>query len=392
MRSNAFVNFLFLLIYRHRVKHSAIFIISTLIVALFSSVMLLSHAIQSEIDLTLAGQPDFIAQKIRSGKAVDTPVEWAEEFSEIRGVKVALPRVFGQYFYEPNGHYFTIVGIDLFDTQTTDALQKLVEGLDVKAFMSQNNMIIGSGVKRFLDQYHYFDHYEFRPPHGNREKVVIFDTFPEESDIVSNDMIIMEIDLAKQILGIDEEMSTDVILYVPNELERDNVMVKMILMHYDIRVIQKNEIEKAYTNLFNYKGGVFLLLYMIVLVTFVLILYQRYSMISSADKKEIGILRAVGWSIKDVIKLKVMESFLVALFAFGFGVFLAYLYVFMFNAPLLGSVFFGYSNLSADIKLGRTIDFGVLSMLFLFFIVPFIAAVLVPVWKIAVVDPVEAMK
>jgi len=354
--------------------------------------MLLSHALQSEINLTLSAQPDFIVQKIRSGKAVDTPVAWAEEFGQIRGVKVALPRVYGRYFYEPNGYYFTIVAIDPFDTQTTDILEELVDGLDIKAFMSRNSMIIGNGVKRFLDQYHYFEYFDFRPPHGNREKVYIYDTFPRESDIVSNDMVIMEIDLAKKILGIDEEMSTDIVLYVPNELERDNVMVKMILMHYDIRVIQKNEIEKAYKNLFNYKGGVYLLLYMIVLVTFVLILYQRYSMISSADKKEIGILRAVGWSIKDVIKLKVMESFLVALFAFGLGLLIAYAYVFVFNAPLLGSVFFGYSNLPTDIKLGRSIDFGMLSMLFLFFIVPFIAAVLVPVWKIAVVDPVEAMK
>ncbi len=392
MPNNAFINFLFLLIYRHRVKHSAIFIISTLIVMLFSSVMLLSNALQDEISLTLSGQPDIIVQKIRSGKAVDTPMEWADGFSEIRGIKSAVPRVFGRYFYEPNGYYFTIVGIDPFDVQATDALERLVEGLDVKAFLSEDSMIIGSGVKSFLAKYHYFDHYDFRPPHGGREKVAIYDSFPTESDIVSNDIVIMEIDLAKRILGIDEEMSTDIILNVPNELEHDNVMVKLILQHYDIRVIQRDEIEKGYKNLFNYKGGLFLLLYMIILVTFVLILYQRYSMISSADRREIGILRAVGWSIKDVIKLKVMESLFVALFAFGLGLLLAYVYVFFFDAPLLGSLFFGQGNLSGDLKLGRSIDFGLLSMLFLFFIVPFIAAVLVPVWKIAVVDPVEAMK
>ncbi len=392
MPNNAFVNFLFLLIYRHRVKHSAIFIISTLIVTLFSSVMLLSNALQKEITSTLSAQPDLIVQKIRSGKAVDTPMEWADGFGEIRGVKSALPRVFGRYFYEPNGYYFTIVGIDPFDTQATEALERLLKGLDVKAFLSQDSMIIGSGVKTFLEQYRYLEHYDFRPPHGGRERVAIFDSFPPESNIVSNDMVIMEIDLAKRILGIDEEMSTDIILTVPNELERDNVMVKLILQHYDIRVIQRDEIAKAYKNLFNYKGGLFLLLYIIVLVTFVLILYQRYSMISSTDRREIGILRAVGWSIKDVIKLKVMESLFVALFAFGLGLLIAYIYVFFFDAPLLGALFFGHGNLPGDLQLGRSIDLGMFSMLFLFFIVPFIAAVLVPVWKIAVVDPVEAMK
>ncbi len=392
MLRSAFLNFLFLLLYRHRVKHIAIFIIATIIVTLFSAVMFLSGAIQHDIDRTLQNQGDFIVQKIRSGKAVDTPMEWAEGFAEIAGVSAAVPRVFGHYFYEPNERYFTIVGIDLFDAQTTKTLQELVKGLDVQEFLSRNNMIIGDGVKHFLERYHYFENYTFSLPDRSKEQVFIYDTFPKNSSIVSNDMIVMEIDLAKRILGIDEEKSTDIVLHVPNELEGDSVMTKLILKHFDIRVIQKKEIETAYKNLFNYKGGVFLLLYMIVLITFVLILYQRYSMISGSDKKEIGILRAVGWSIKDVIILKVVESLIVALVAFLLGIIIAYLYVFLFHAPLLSAVFFGHSNMPVDFVLSRTIDFGLLSMLFLFFIVPFVAAVLIPVWRIAIVDPVEAMK
>ncbi len=33
-----------------------------------------------------------------------------------------------------------------------------------------------------------------------------------------------------------------------------------------------------------------------------------------------------------------------------------------------------------------------LTLLFLFFIMPYVAAVLIPVWRIAITDPVEAMK
>ena len=131
---------------------------------------------------------------------------------------------------------------------------------------------------------------------------------------------------------------------------------------------------------------------MIVLATFIMILYQRYSMISSADKKEIGILRSVGWSIKDILKLKVLESFIVALAAFIIGVIIAYLYVFMLGAPVLGALFFGTSNLPVNISLTPVFDPGLFSTLFLFYMVPFISAVLIPVWKIAVIDPVESMK
>lgn len=392
MLRSAFINFLFLLLQRHRVKHIAVFIIATIIVCLFSSVMFLSGALQKDIAVTLDDQADFIVQKIRGGKAVDVPAEWALDFSGIEGVRAAIPRVYGQYFYEPNGIYFTVVGVDLFDVQISGSLEKLVSGLDIRKFLAGRNMIIGNGVQKFLAKYRYNDAFVFKTPDQNNLEVTIFDAFPQDSDLVSNDLVVMEIDLARQVLGLNPDMATDIVLYVPNELEGDSVMVKVIQKHFDIRVIQKKEIATAYKNLFNYKGGVFLLLFMIVLVTFVLILYQRYSMITGSDRREIGILRAVGWSIKDVITLKVAESLVVALAAFFLGVVLAYILVFFLHAPLLGAVFFGFANIPVDFALGRTIDLRMISLLFLFFMVPFTSAVLVPVWRIAIIDPVEAMK
>ena len=81
------------------------------------------------------------------------------------------------------------------------------------------------------------------------------------------------------------------------------------------------------------------------MITFVLILFQRYTMISSSDKKEIGILRAVGWSIKDVIKLKISETFIIAFISFLIGIILAYIFVFFLNAPILSNIFLGFGNL-----------------------------------------------
>jgi putative ABC transport system permease protein len=392
MRSKLFLNFLFLLLLKHRVKHLSIFFISTLIVFLLSSVMLLSHALQEEISETLDAQPDFIIQKMRGGKSVNTPLSWADEFQSIEGITKAQPRVYGQYFYEPNAQHFTIVGIDFFEEHNDHKLQKVIDDIDMRAFLEKPNMIIGHGVKAFLDRYHFFDYYVFKTADNSNLEINIYETFPKESTLVSNDMIIMDIDMARQILGISESESTDIALYSPNPLEADNIYIKLVLKHFDIRIIQKSDIQKAYEHLFNYKGGVFLILYMIVLLTFMMILYQRYSMIQSSDKKEIGILRAMGWSIKDVIVLKMSESFMVAFFAFGIGFILAFVYVFTFDAPLLGALFYGYSNLPTDITLAKSIDFSLLSLLFLFYILPFMAAVLIPSWRASVIDPLEAMR
>jgi len=392
MQNNAFLNFLFLLVFKHRGKHIAIFIISVIIVWLLSSMLFINASIKKDAMLTLKAQPDFVVQKLVGGKSSPIDLNLVEEFSKLRGVSSVVPRVYGRYFTPDEKHYFSIVGVDFFDDILNENLKKLSEKLDIKEFLAKQNMIVGNGVKAYMHDNYYEKDFNFRLPNGEMKKVFIYDSLPKSSSLVGNDLIIMDIENAKEILGIDEDKTTDIVLNVPNDAERDNVKLKLLSLNFDTRVISKDEIKEEYENFFNYKSGLFLLLFIIVFFTFMLILYQRYSMINSSDKKEIAILRSVGWSIKDVLKLKVSETLTVGLFAFVFGVLLAYIYVFILNAPLLRNIFLGFNNLENSTSFTPVFDFGLLSSLFLFFIVPFVASVLIPVWKIAITDPNEAMK
>jgi ABC-type lipoprotein release transport system permease subunit len=392
MINSSFFNFLFLDLYKSKSKHLAIFLISILVVFILSSVLFISKSLEHTMLQTLDQQADFTIQKMVAGKTVDTPQDWADEFILIDGVTKATQRVYGQYWYEPAEKYFTIVGIDLFEQNIIKQLDNLIDNLDINKFMQKPYMIVGSGVKEFLANYHYFDEYNFRTPNRNIQKVYIYDVLEKNINIVSNDTILMPIDLAKKILGIKDDHSTDIVLNVPNKLERENIKIKLILKHFNSRIILKEDIYKAYENMFNYKGGIFLLLYIIVLFTFVLILYQRYYMIRSSDKKHIGILRSLGWSIKDVLYLKVLENFIISVSAFIVAIILAYIYVFIFNAPFLRDIFFGFDNINNNIQLVPYIPFGLLFSIFLIFVVPFISAVLIPVWRIAIIDPLEAMR
>ncbi len=392
MKTSTFLNFLFLLIYKHKSKHIAISLISILIVFLISSVLFISSSIQKELFNTLDAQSDFVVQRINSGKIVNTPNSWIDDFGDINGISNIQQRVYGQYYFEAADKYFTIVGIDLFEESTNKDIEKLLKILNIQEFMKKDSMIIGNGVEKILREFKYFEYYSFRLQNRDTRKVSIFKALPKEANIIANDLIIMDLSIAKEILNIDENESTDIVLNVPNELEHSNIKIELILKHLDIRVIQKNDIKKAYENLYNYKGGVFLILFIVVMITFILILFQRYTMISSSDKKEIGILRAVGWSIKDVIKLKIFETFIIAFISFLIGVILAYIFVFFLNAPILSNIFLGFKNLENNVPFVPNIDFSTMSTLFLFFIIPFISAVLIPTWKIAVIEPIESMK
>lgn len=392
MKNSVFLNFLFLLLSKHKSKHIAIFIISILIVFLTSSILFLKNSLQKEVNSTLENQSDFIIQKINSGKTQNIPTSWIDDFSSINGVTSVQQRVYGLYYFMPENIYFTIIGIDFFEETTNKNIKELLNILNISDFLSTNSMIIGNGVKKIFDKYHYFDSYDFKLSNKNLETIKISKDLPKESNIVANDLIIMDINLAKKILNINENEATDIILNVPNNLERQNVKEQILLEHSNIRVLQKDELKKMYENMFNYKGGIFLILFIVVLFTFILILYQRYSMISSTDKREIGILKAVGWSIKDIIKLKIMENFIVGFMAFIIGVILAYIFIFILNAPILKNIFIGFSNIQNDFIISSNIEISSLITLFLFFMIPFLSAVLIPVWKVAIIDSTKSMK
>ena len=391
MNVNAFWHFLTLQLFKERAKHLGIIVISVMILFLLASILFISSSIRFSLDETLKVQPDFVVSRVQGGTAVATPMAWGDELLEIYGISKVSPRVYGRYSFAPKEKSFLIVGVDFLDEQSHGDLQELIETTDIKSFFTSNQMIIGEGVKRYLNAHFYNDAYNFLTPKGSFVNVKLFKTLPTHSKLIANDMMLMPIDLARQILGYGEEEASDITLTVPNPDEWTLLTAKLSTLHYDLHVVNKNDVRKSYENLYNYKGGLFLILFMIVLSTFALILYQRYSLVYSSEKRNIGLLRALGWSIIDVLKLKFMETLIIVLVSFIVGVFIAYIYVFVLGAPLLKEVFLGGQNLQNTLSFVPVLDFSVLSSIFLIYAVPFIAAVLIPVWKVSVTDPKEAM-
>ena len=391
MRSSPFFHFLTLEFFKERKKHIGVIAISLVILFLLSSVLFISSSIRYSLEQTLEQEPDFVVQRTQGGERVNVPTEWTDGLLEIHGISSVTPRVYGRYFFKSKEDSFLVVGVDFMDEQSHKALRTIMDETDLKQFLKGENMLVGEGVSRYLKAHFYPKGYTFLTPKGAFKKVHLFKVLPKESNLIANDMIIVPIELAQEILGMSEEEVSDIAFNVPNDDEWENVEDKISSFHYDLRVVTKNDIKKAYENLYNYKGGIFLILFLITMVTFVLILYQRYSMVYSSERRHIGLLRALGWSINDVLKLKFFETMMVVVMAYVLGVALAYFYVFVLGAPLLREIFLGGVNLHNSITLVPILDFGILSSIFLIYAVPFVSAVLIPVWKIAVTDPKEAM-
>ena len=391
MFSSSFWHFLTLQLFKERKRHIATLLLSVILVALLSSVLFMSSSLRYSLTQTLEAQPDFVVSKLQGGEPTATPIEWMDELVDIYGVSKVTPRVYGRYFFKPKEKSFLIVGVDFLEEQSQQGLEELIGGTDLKSFLNGNHMLVGQGVKRFLEASFYENSYKFLSAKGEFVEVNISKTLSSQSNLLSNDMIIMPMPLAQKILGYGDEEVSDVAFNVVNPDEWQNISDKVASLHYDLRIVSKDEVAKSYEHLYNFKGGLFLVLFLILLATFLLILYQRYSMVYSSEKRQIGLFRAMGWSIGDVLRLKFSETILVVLFSFILGVLLAYLYVFIFDAPLLSAIFLGGENLENHLSFTPVVEFSTLSSIFFIYALPFIASVMIPVWRVAITDAKEAM-
>jgi len=386
------LHFALLLLLRYKKKHIAIFSLLTLLIALITSVVFVSSSLQQDIYQTLDAQADITLQKYRAGRVEDAPASWVDEALEIDGVANAQGRIYGMHFYEPLEEHFMVVGVDFYDEQIEKSLQKVVENLDVEKFLERKNMLIGSDVKRFFDEYEYKEYYIFRPPDRSREKLYIYGELDEMSSVVSGNLVLMSQENARTILGVKEGYVSDVVLKVPNKDELETIVNKLKIAHFDMRIITKEQIENYYKDLFNYKGGLFLSLYIIVILSFMLILYQRYSLTKSIELKEVALLRLSGWRVDEVIWLKLFENFVVIVSAFMSGVIVAFVYVYYIGGGFLKSIFLGSENLLSNATLSPVIDAQTLFGIFLFFTLPYLSIIVIPLWRESVRDSMEILR
>lgn len=385
MKSSIFLNFVFLLLYKDKTRHFFIFLISTILVFVLASFWILKDSLQNELLKNLEYSSDIKVQTIN--KKID--ISLLEDIKKINGVKDVNGLIFTKHYFLSQNIYLNIVGVDFFDNYE---FANLIKELNLKEFLKDDNMIVSNSVKKLFEKYKYFNFYDFLLENGSLKSVKIFETLPKDSNLFANDYIILDINLARKIANIDENFITNITLNVPNSLEISSVKNKILSLDNSLIVVTKDELLSEYENIFNYKGGVFLVLYIFVFLTFSLILYQRYSQTNSNEKKQIAILKALGYSIKDLLKIKVVENFIIAFCAYILGVIFAYSYIFYFDAFLLKNIFIGFSSLGNDFIVPLYIDLSSLLTIFIFFIVPFLSAVLIPTWKIATVEPYENLR
>jgi ABC-type lipoprotein release transport system permease subunit len=179
---------------------------------------------------------------------------------------------------------------------------------------------------------------------------------------------------------------------VRNRRELPIIASKILELFPDTRPIIKDEILRTYDSVFNWRSGILVVILTGSVLAFIIFAWDKASGLSAEERKEIGILKAIGWETSDVIQMKFWEGTVVSLTSFLSGTLLAYVHVFFSSSVLFEPVLKGWAVIYPEFKLVPFIDPYQIAILFFLTVVPYTVSTIVPSWRAATVDPDSMMR
>ncbi|MGZ4991046.1 MAG: ABC transporter permease [Methylobacter sp.] len=387
---------------RRKVKNFGLLALYTLIVFILASTMFFTYAIKKEASLILKGAPEIVVQKIVAGRHDLFPVSYIETIKNIRGVSSVESQLWGYYYDSLVSANYTLLTPPSNDAVRPSAKTTMVEsesgGQPAKplfelggAVLEPGTLIIGNGIAR-LRAIGKGDFMPFRAFDGKVMNFRIVGVLSSESELVSSDLMLITGEDFRKLFGIDQSRVTDLTVAVGNPSEVEMVASKIKKLLPDARPIIRDEILRTYDSIFNWRGGMMIVIFSAAVLAFVIFAWDKASGLSAGERREIGILKAVGWETSDVIQMKFWEGAVVSLTAFFTGVILAYVHVFFTGSIVFEPALKGWSSLYPNFELTPFINLEQLTTLFFLTVVPYTVATIVPIWRAATIDPDSAMR
>lgn len=370
-------------LWRRRGKSLAILVVYTLMVAALASVLLLTGSLQGEARLLLARAPELVVQKLSAGRHALAPVSWADRIAGIPGVGRVEPRIWGYYYDALTGANYTLSGVSETGMESELLWGRLPTGpdecavgrgvADTRGLELEDDLILIDGANLGVS-------------------LTVVGIFSAESALLTNDLVVMERQSLARFFAMPPDAATDIAVSVRNPNEVDTVARKIKRLLPDSRPITRHEMVRTWDAVFNWRSGMLLSIFLAALLAFGVLAWDKATGISAEERREIGILKAIGWDTADVLLLKFWEGMVLSLTAVLAGLLIAWVHVFFMGAPLLALVLKGWSVLFPAFDLVPRFEWQQLLALVLFTSAPYVVATVIPSWRAASLDPDSVMR
>jgi ABC-type lipoprotein release transport system permease subunit len=357
---------------RRKGKNMALIVVYTLVIFSLASVMFFTYSIKQEATKLLRDAPEMVVQRLVMGRHDLIPASYMDEIKKIWGVQSVKPRLWGYYYDPTNGANYTLMV-----TQDNP--------------VDPGKIVVGNGVARNLLAKK-TGIIPFKTYDGSYLFLKIKDILFADSELLSSDLILVCEEDFRKIFAVSEGNATDLVLKVRNANEVDTIATKITQIFPDTRPVLRKEILSTYDAVFDWRGGMVIVILSAAVLAFIILAWDKATGLSAEEKKEIGILKALGWETSDVLLMKYWEGIVVSLSSFILGVLLAYLHVFFASSGVFGPALKGWSVLYPDFRLTPFLNPYQVATLFFLTVIPYTVATIVPSWRAATIDPDSVMR
>ena len=366
-------------------RNAAIVVGLAAVVGLFGSTLFLAEALRAEYRALAAGLPDLMVQRLVAGRPALIEAREADaiEALDLPGVRSVRPRVWGYLFVAPIEGNVVVMGVGDVDTSR----EVLSAGRWPE---SDDEIVVGSGIARMLGA-RTGDRLALTPPLAGEDAVpavlTIAGVLDARTAALGGDLVIASAARARSLLGVPEGMAADLAIDLGRDEEAAVVTSEIARTISGARVIDRQLLERTYELTFDARAGFVGAALVPALLALLLLAWDRLTGLGEAERREIGVLKATGWSTSDVLAARMWESGIVAAAGASLGVVLAYVHAFVLGAPGLADALFGWSVLHAELDLAPALDLAQIVAIVGAVVVPFVAVSVVPAWRAAMLDP-----
>jgi ABC-type lipoprotein release transport system permease subunit len=375
---------------RRRMKNLGILVIFSVVIFLIGSFQLITSSLSNISREILTVAPDITIQKMLAGRQVPIHISETEKLKKIFGISLISPRVWGYYFDESNGANYTVLGVNQDELYADNGLEKALGAGRMMAKGARGEVVIGTPVRDSmkLGTRSFFS--LFRPDLSMTSFHVVGE-FNAGTAIMTDDLLVMSREDAHDLFGMEPGEVTDLLVTVGNPREIETIGAKISEILPAARVLTRRQIQNTYDGVFGWRSGLGSVCLLTSLVAFVILAWDKASGLSPEEKREMGILKMVGWETSDILLLRLWESWVISFLSFLIGYTLGWIHMIWFDGFLLKPVLLGWSVLQPSYSLVPSLLLEDLLLIFTCSVIPYLAATIIPAWRSAIVKPDSVM-
>lgn len=378
---------------RRPAKSVAVLVPLVVALAVASAMTVVRDGLLRDAAASAEALPDVTVQKMVGGRIERISAAVADSVAALPGVRRALPRVWGYIPVTLEGGAevaFTLMGLDLSAAPAPSGIGRAVERGRFLAPGARGEAIVGKAFARALGAAP-GTALELRDAFGGAETFAIVGVFSTPVQILSADLVVVGIEDARAYFGFAPGEAADLLVEVEAPDAADAVAGRIAALDPSLRVMTRGALADAARRAYGGRGGVFTLFWLVLLLTALLVAFAQATSVQIDFVREVGILKAVGWDVGEVIELKMLESLLLGLTGSLGGILLGLGYAAL-DAPFIKPFFLGWATVYPEFPLPLAVEPAEIFLLLAVGVLPLLAATAVPAWIVGTLPPDEAIR